>query len=204
MRTQFHHTLRPETSGEDRKKVELCQSWFQGVCGSADPVKEADFLKALRTLLADAEAAVRLLRQCLENVERDPTRSEIVKEWDYRWQRHHPPELYDRLIDVAARDMGLVGVAAARLRKQHYQRWEEKLNAKDHDYAFEEEARPLIEDALLAMEQPPIDGRRIMEELGVAPGPKVRELLLEARRVFRPGMKPDELLAAIAVAAGLK
>ena len=86
--------------------------------------------------------------------------------------------------------MGRDHIEPPRLRRRYHEKWVEELSLLKPDYDFETEARRLIEHALLFGLTPvlPIDGRDIMEEFQIQPGPQVGQILVQARAIYESAL----------------
>jgi hypothetical protein len=185
MRTYLQHNLAP-SEPTNRQAQDECESWFFEQCGTAIPGKDGQWEKCLITLLLEALSFSENLLSCIRSIEEDDSRDQIAREWDSRRRRYHPPHEFDRIIEIAAADMGRDHVDAVRLRKRFYDKWIKDLGSLDDEYDFLTEARKLIEHVLLLETVPvlPITGDDIMARFGIAPGPQIREWLERARTLY--------------------
>ena len=100
------------------------------------------------SLLDQAIAFVKAIHDCIRCVEGDDSRERIILQWDVRLQRTHPPHEFDRVISIAAADMGRENLDPVRFRKRYYDKWVAELRMLRGGYSFDAEARKLIENAL--------------------------------------------------------
>jgi hypothetical protein len=185
LRTYLQHNLNP-TSTTDQATRLTCENWFVERCGTSVPSSEDEWSACLDSVLAEAGAFLGTLLQCLRAIERDEGRNAILEAWLFRISRYHPPEAFDEIVGEAAADIGRIHLDIVRFRKRFYDQWMERLSFLTGDYDFREEARRLVESALLVdvAAGMPITGTDIIHELDIAPGPAVGAALALARRLF--------------------
>jgi len=201
LRTFLQHNLDPK---EQHNLViqEACEQWLKDRCETPIPGDDQHWNICLISLLSEAIDFLSTLRKCIRKIERDESREEILREWDFLRKRFHPPHEFDNLISKVAADMGRENLDVIRFRKRFYQDWVKELELLKGNYEFEIEARKLIEDVLLnkITSVLPITGYDIINELNVVPGPKVGLFLEKARNLY--SIKPcsrEELLEKLIV-----
>lgn len=179
-----HHVDTVRSHG--RRIREHCELWFLESCGTHHPGHDGEWEDCLASLLGEAEAFLEALLKCTRCVERDDSQEEILREWDFRRKRYHPPYEFDALILEVASDMGRSAIDHVRLRAHFYDQWCAELSLLSADYDFRREARKLVEHSLLHATTPllPITGHDIIERLGIEPGPEVGQLLKRARTLY--------------------
>src|SRR5262249_2203300 len=134
--------------------------------------------------------------RCIQAINMDESRTEILRQWDFRRSHHHSQFEFDRIIQIVAADLGRDGLKPKNFSNRYYSRWLQELEMKDN-YDFEVEARKLIERAILEDTRPqmPITGKDIMQEFSIEPGRKVGDLLKKALEIFSAHpCSRDELL----------
>lgn len=185
LRTYLQHNLDP-TKEQNRAIQYACECWFQKQCQVPVPSTEPQWRLCLQRLLQDALAFLTALQDCIRRIEQDEGREDILRQWVFRRQRYHLPHEFDRLISIAATDMGRENIDAPRFRKRYYDRWMRELTIQQGSYDFEVEGRKLIEHALLVETTPvlPITGKDIIDTFAISPGPQVGELLRVARTLY--------------------
>lgn len=185
LRTYLQHNLDPRKP-HDKGIQEASECWLKEQCGTPIPGGELQWKKALTGVLEEAGRFLDAMLEAIRKIEGDESKEEICREWVFRVSRYHPPESFDELIFRVAADMGRDHIEPARMRRRYYEKWVEELSLLKPGYDFETEARRLIEHALLFGSTPvlPVDGRDIMEEFQIQPGPQVGQMLVEARAIY--------------------
>lgn len=199
LRTYCQHNLDPsQDHSKDINRV--CEAWFNSHCGTPVPRADEHWEKILRVISSDASTYLGCLRDTLRQIEASSEASQIMSQWQLRISRFHAPHEFDALIVEVAADLGKNSLDPVRLRKRYYDRWRKEFEVKTDDYDFHVEARKLIEHVLLSEQQDvlPITGLDIMETFNIPPGPRVKEVLLEAKQLYdvSPCAK-EELLSKI-------
>jgi hypothetical protein len=163
-----------------------CAKWYREACGTAVPAGDAHWESGLRALLIEGIDFLKLLCACIREIEKDDAREGILMSWEKRITRYHGPHEFDRIIEIAANDLGRDSLDAVRLRKRFYDKWVKELDNLADGYDFEREARRLVEHTLLSDLIPvlPITGDDIVREFGIQPGEAVGEFLRKARCVY--------------------
>lgn len=197
LRTYLQHNLSPASSTDQATRT-TCEAWFGENCGTPVPSSEEEWSAGLNALLAEARTFLTTLLECLRAVERDEGRDGILDGWLFRISRYHPPEAFDEVIAEAATDLGRTHLDVVRFRKRFYDQWMDRLSYLTGGYDFRNEARRLVETALLvdAAAGMPITGTDVINELGIAPGPEVGAALTLARQVFDAQPTDRETLLA--------
>ena len=195
LRTFFQHHLNPNEPRDARIQT-ACQQWFQQQCGTTLPREEEQWKNCLMGLLNEAVSFLRILEGCIDHIKNDESSTEILRQWEFRRTRYHPPPEFDRLIEEVAADMGRENIEATRLRKHFYDEWVKELELLQGNYDFKVEARKLIEHALLSetIAVLPITGHDIMETFNIKPGPQVGALLERAQIFYQDQPCSREIL----------
>lgn len=199
MRTFLQHNL-DLRKDHDKDIQELCEAWLHGNCGTKVPGTDDQWRLCLIAFLSGGLGFLQALAQALRLLEADESRIEIIRQWNFRLERYFPPHEFDKIIAIAAGDMGRDGLDPIKLRIRFYDKWAKEMVLLSEGCDLHAEARKLVELALLTGTVPalPISGRDIMQELGIPPGPRVGELLEQARRIFdgKPCTR-DELISQL-------
>lgn len=183
LRTYFQHNLNPNKP-RDLGIKEYCESWFKLFSGTLEPEEENEWSKCLNGFLKETLDFFDAMLKCIRKIEQDESREQIIKEWNFRRDKYHPPQDFDKLIIEVASDMGRESLDAIRLRKRFYPRWIKEFETRVGNYDFETEARKLIEYTILNETSAilPITGRDIIQMFAeIEPGPMVGELLEKAK-----------------------
>ncbi len=184
-RTFLQHNLDPK---EQHNLViqKSCEEWLDDRCGTPIPGNEQQWNSCLINLLSESIDFLTALRICIRNIEKDESREEILREWNFLRNRFHSPYEFDLLISKVAADMGRENLDAVRLRKRFYEEWVKELELLQGNNNFEVEARKLIEHVLLYKLTPvlPITGNDIIKEFNISPGPEVGKFLERARKLY--------------------
>jgi hypothetical protein len=185
LRTYLQHNLDFRQT-HDRSVQATCEDWIASVCGSRVPATQAQWRKCVKALLHEAIEFLDALLGVLRSIESDESREAIVDDWKVHIERYHPAHKFDELIVVVSREMGRDALDAVAFRKRFYDKWTSELRLLSPGYAFDREARKLIESALLTTTERllPITGEDIMAYFQIAPGRKVGELLAIARKLY--------------------
>jgi len=184
LRTFFQHNLDPSRP-HDRKIQEDCEQWFQNQCKTYEPRNNEHWQGCLIGFPHEAHSFFVALQKCIHCIEQDESREQILRDWDFRRNRYHPPYEFDELISIVAADMGRGALDHVRLRKRFYDKWIKELQLLQGDYDFKVEARKLIEHVLLNETTAvlPITGNDIMQEFSIPPDQQVGQLLELARNL---------------------
>ena len=185
LRTYCQHNLTP-TEVHSIEIQQECESWFFANCGSKRPGIEEHWNKLLFAIVLEATEYFTYLRDTLRKIELDESKTQLIEQWGLRISRFHAPYKFDLIIQEVASDFGREGLDAVKFRRRYYDRWRKEFEVKLDGCDFAREARKLVEHALLSEQQNvlPLDGRDVMEMLELPPGPKVRDALLRARKLY--------------------
>ncbi len=199
LRTYLQHNLDPH---KERGAViqRACSEWFAQACGTVDPSAEEEWQRCLLKLLDDALKFIEALSSCVRQIERDESREMMLEQWRFALDRHFPPYKFDELVAKVASDLGRAD-DPQQVRLRYYDKWNKELSLKSGDWDPATEARKLIEHALLneMTNVLPITGADIIQRFGIRPGPRVGEILKQARQLYSESpCARDELIAKLA------
>lgn len=195
LRTQLQHNLNLESSG-DLDLQHRCESWYSMHCGSAIPGNEDEWRNCLLSLLRESQDLLEVAIDCVREIEKDESKERVVEQWLLQIRRSHSPHEFEKLVAIAARDMGQDFLDPVRICDRYYDKWSRELRLRTGDYDFVFEARKLIEHTLLTdAELPlPITGQDIIRRFGIPPGQEVGRLLKKARILYIDAPCPQEIL----------
>lgn len=185
LRTYLQHNVNPSTP-HNRRVQKKCQQWFSQHCKTSEPSEDAHWEHCLAALLNGSVSFLGALQKCVRCIEQDEERTAILEEWRSYRTRNRSRHEFDKLISVAAGDMGRDALDPVRIRERFYDVWMKQLALLRPDFDFESEARKLIEHTLLSETAAvlPLTGKDIIENFEVAPGPEVGQLLQRARALY--------------------
>lgn len=174
------------TKPRNRRIQEICEEWFHNQCRTACPGEDEQWSNCLLSLLNEAVEFFKALKNCVRNIEKDESSVQLFYDWNFRRKRYHPPYMFDELIAIVSSDLGRDAIDIELLRKRFYDRWVNELKMRPGNYNFNDEARKLIEHALLFEMTAvlPITGNDIIKEFNVQPGPRVGEILKIAKIIY--------------------
>lgn len=202
-RTTTQHSL---DSGEirDMNLKRLTEQWLSDHCEGSEPTTSEQWHECLLSVLGEAEHFLDTLLDCLHQISTDEFCEQLIHEWDYRCSRYHPPHEFDRIISIAASDLGQDFIDPVLVRKKFYSQWAKEMELLQDGFDFEIEARKRIEMVLLTSPVLPITGTDIMQEFNLAPGPKVGVLWREANRLYSEcPCGPNELMERLRESIGV-
>ncbi|MCB9436641.1 MAG: hypothetical protein H6673_06535 [Anaerolineales bacterium] len=105
LRTLFQHNLDP-MSQSDNSTQEICELWFKDVCGSSYPEDDQQWSLCLVGLLRDTKNFLVDVHKCIQAIDADEARVEILRQWAFRRKQYHPQHEFDRVIQIVASDLG--------------------------------------------------------------------------------------------------
>ncbi len=185
LRTFLLHNLNPNSSG-DLKIRHSCQNWFLVTSGTRFPEEDLQWFRCCSSIVESSIAFLGTITRCLRKIESDESKSSIIADWNVKRDRMHQPYEFDRLISIAALDMGRENLDPVAFRKRYFEKWCRDLQTLTWGFDFDTEARKLIERALLVESTNvlPITGDDVMRELNIEAGPAVGKMLAMAREFY--------------------
>ncbi|WP_322074146.1 HD domain-containing protein [Burkholderia cepacia] len=187
LRTFNFHNLNRFVA-HDKRVVSECQKWFREGCGTFVPTKEEDWAPLIIVLLSDSVLFLERLRDCLRHIELEEEVRKVLiyEQWQHRVKRYHPPHKFDEIIPEILEDMGRSRLDPIRFREKYYSDWVRVMEAYIDGYNFNDEARRLIENSVLAegVDVLPISGRDLIDYFELEPGPEIGDLLQAAKVIF--------------------
>ena len=186
LRTLLQHNIANKddhNSGVQKK----CSEWFESISGTSKPENDYDWEKSLIKLVDEAQRFLEAILKCIQSIERDESKDEIIKQWNMRRKRYFSPWDYDNLIREVMGDLG-VTKDVVRLRNRYQSKWDKVLKNLSINSDFRFELKKLILDTLLDGQEKlmtllPDD---IISEFGIAAGsPEIEKLLIKAKKIHR-------------------
>jgi len=191
LRTCLQHNLN-EYSRDDIAKGERCLSWIQRIRPNESPMiwHAADdsvyWSELLSNLLSEAVSTLEIFHRTLLRINQDEGKDHTIQVWLSRIKREIPCKEWEGILQEVACDLGMSFLDTRSVMEKHIEKWNRKLGLLKDEQIVRREARKIVEQTLLEDESIPIPitGRDIIEELGLPPGPLVKERLKEARQIY--------------------
>jgi hypothetical protein len=149
--------------------------------------EDGDWEKLACALRQQAKHFAEINLKTVELVTKDEFAEDAVAQWILRCIRCLPPHRFDRIAEEVAGDLGLTYLDVLKIRKAHFEKWSNHLRALPETADLVREARRIVEKTLLAEsdDYSPVDGRDVLDKLGVKPGPSVAKVLQKGKELFR-------------------
>lgn len=196
LRTWLHHNLGFDSDRELSIRRAVSE-WFIQACGATAPMTPDQWAKCFGRLCADVKAMVDHCLEVLSGIMRSvEDREQVLETWRCRLQRNWEAHRFDQLVADSASRLG-ESINARAFRERRLPEWKRFL-----------ESIPEQEDPVPKMERlidlevfnhvraaPPFGAKDLMAELGLSPGPTVKEALRLLREGFEGGInaKPELL-----------
>jgi hypothetical protein len=178
LRTSLQHDLFAETPHNQEIQL-FCRVWYNEHCNRDYPKYDEDWRNCLLCLLKEAQLFFSAIGLFIDKVSQDEEYLDIIiSQWKSRLSHYHPPNEFDRIIELVTADIGRKNLDPVKFREKNYSAWINELNLLN-EYTFEIEARKMIERDILKDVKPvlPFNGKDIMDNFGIPPGKQVGELL---------------------------
>jgi hypothetical protein len=184
LRTLLQHNIANKddhNSGVQKK----CSEWFESISGTSKPENDDDWEKSLIKLVDEAQRFLEAILKCIQSIERDESKDEIIKQWNMRRKRYFSPWDYDNLIREVMGDLG-VTKDVVRLRNRYQSKWNEVLKNSSINSDFRFELKKLILNTLLDEQEMlmPLIPDDIISEFGIAAGSPEIYKLLKKLKIF--------------------
>lgn len=196
LRTWNFHNLgyHSERDAEISRRV---QRWFRQTCQSYPPHEAGEWRHCFLELTGEVRSVILCCQRATTMILADPQDGKVAtndlrRRIDRAWPTH---EFHKLVGDVAFRLGARVDIKKFTARRLH--RWREVLECVPDSDDPDDHVIRMIERDLseYLAEVLPIDGRDVMETLGLDPGPEVGAALSRARTAFAAGVRdPTELL----------
>ncbi len=204
LRTWSFHNL----SFASERELEMSRRttlWFIRNSGSSPPKDIAGWSRSFESLCIDVHAIVAHCKAAFEcalsSPEDEPT---IVDDLNRRVDRSWPAYRFDELVSDAVMRIGQK-LDVPTFRQSRLSKWRNYLQTiAEGDEPETQIVRFIERDVLDYFESVlPIDGKDVMAELGLSPGPAVGRALSNARRLYGAGVTDrNKLLACLQRDAG--
>ena len=197
LRTLLQHNIANEDS-HNKKVQRNCSEWFESICGISQPENDAHWENCLIKLVDEAQNFLEAILKCIQLIEGDESKNEIIYQWNMRRKRYFSPWDYDNLIREVMGDLG-VTKDVVRLRNRYQSRWNEFLKNLSINSDFSLELKKLILNTLLDDQEilMPLITDDIILEFGIAAGSQeIYKLLAKAKRIHKiyPELTKEQLL----------
>lgn len=183
-RTVLQHQMDFVNSQSDLAKKNLCDHWYYTLIQKNEPTTAEDWTICVNELLNSAHEYIKAILVCLKMISRNEHREIVIEEWVNLSLRDYSSYDFENVLVKVLNRLGLANIFDTNvLAKKHHSSWKKELDVLPDDFIFEEHATRIIERFIIKKEILPINGNDIIA-LGVAPGPRVLELLAKARDIF--------------------
>ena len=186
LRTWSFHNL-GLTEARDLALSRRVHTWFQQTCGACPPESGEDWTACCQDLCGHV---VELVGQCKSAMDVALSAEDggvsVVDDLRRRIERVWPAYRFDEIIEDVGTRLG-IRVDSRKFRESRLARWRDYVDAIPEGDDLERHVVRLIERELLdyGVDVLPIDGRDVMEVLGLEPGREVGDVLREARELWR-------------------
>ena len=195
LRTWSFHNLgfSNERDVEIARRVQL---WFKDACGEYPPGGPGSWERCFQALCSEIEVIATHCQHVVTAELSDPDDGEAARaDLLRRIKRAWPAQEYHVLVRDAAVRLGIL-IDTKKFSNRHLAKWRQFLEVlPDQDDPKGRMIRLIERDLLdFTADVLPIDGRDVMNALGLNPGPEVGDALLRARELFRSGIHEPEAL----------
>jgi hypothetical protein len=212
LRTLLQHHL-DAASRSDAATLKLAGGWLIASTGQVEaidanfwPINAKQWASCEERLSSSAKEFFVKISDVVRHIASDEFKGDILNEWARRCSRSLAPHVFDSLIEAGIQRLGLPFLDPVRVRSRHYEDWNLRLRLMHEAADLRFEAERLVDADLLSdwSDYCPLNGDDIINRLTVPPGPKVGQILLKARQMWRE--KPcsaEELLKRVRTELGL-
>lgn len=186
LRTLLQHNI----ANEDAHNIKVkrnCSEWFESICEVSQPENDSHWEKCLLKLVDESQRFLEAILKCIQSIESDESKDEIIYQWNMRRKRYFSPWDYDNLIREVMGDLG-VTKDVVRLRNKYQSKWNNFLKNLSINADFLFELKKLILNTLLDDQEmlPPLMTDDIILEFGIAAGSQdIYKLLAKAKKIHR-------------------
>ena len=197
LRTWSSHNL--GLSDHDVSVSREALGWFNATCGTQSPTKPDDWETCFTALCREVNHIVTQCNRTVDLVVRSAedgcaTVTDLLRRLDRNW----PPHEFDKLVGDICIRLG-ESIDIHKFRSTRLQSWREHLESLPSGENLKNQMIRRIERDVLDYFNNllPIDGRDVIDELGVPRGPEVGRVLTEARRLLATGIRDREMMLQI-------
>lgn len=200
LRTLLQHNIANEDA-HNSKVQRSCSEWFESICEVSQPENDCHWEKCLLTLVDESQRFLEAILKCIQSIESDESKDEIIYQWNMRRKRYFSPWDYDNLIREVIGDIG-VTKDVVRLRNRYQSKWNEFLKNLSINADFSFELKKLILNTLLDDQEMlmPLMPEDIISEFGIAAGSQdIYKLLAKAKKIHRidSGLTKEQLMVKL-------
>ena len=194
LRTWSSHNL--GLSDHDVSVSREALGWFNNTCGTQSPSDPNEWEACFAALCKEMNGIMAHCKDVVDSVVRSTedggaTVADLLRRLDRNW----PPHEFDKLLSDICFRLG-ASVDGPKFRSTRLQAWREHLdNLPDGENLQSHMIRRIERDVLDYLNNLlPIDGRDVIEILGVEPGPDVGKVLNHARQLLASGIRQRETM----------
>ena len=174
--------------------------WMRTTCGTDSPNSCSEWEVCFELFCSEAGKIVTYCKRVVDlTLLSTGDGEDNIADLQQRLNRHWPPHKFDEMVSDISLRLGLP-LDAKKFREPRLSAWRSYLESLSADVNLEEQVTRRIERDLLDYSNNllPIDGRDIMDFLGIDAGPQVRTALNYARGFHESGVRDrDRLLKAV-------
>jgi hypothetical protein len=191
LRTILQHNINTNNR-EDIAKQNNCYRWLEDILGREyDPFNhwpstDEDWNTLLVRLLNDSNKLFDICYQAICSIKTDEFSEDLINLWISRNRMNYSRIDWENILNIVARDLGMEYYRLGDLSNKYLQKWNKQIAMVRDDFDFKYEARRIIELSIINDNNLPLPltGEDIIKELNIPPGPKVREKLNIAQKIF--------------------
>ena len=194
LRTWTSHNL--GLSEHDVSVSRDAMNWMRTACSNDSPTYSTEWTACFSKLCSEVSEVTKYCQYTVNNVLLSSADGEdILADLRGRIDRNWPAHKFDAIVgDICARFGEKMDVKKFRQPRIHA--WRKYIDSLSADSDLEYQARRRIESDVIDYfsNMLPIDGKDVMQYLGIEPGPQVSQALTYARAFFDPKVHDKEAL----------
>jgi hypothetical protein len=188
LRTVLQHNLNPD-GDKDSKKMNLYNEWMMSTTGKEDGLTESDWILCVARLLDDANKILKSIHHIISCINSESEfRDLILRDWVSKFSAYYPIFRYHEIAADVLKNFGLATLDHQKICNKYYKSWISELQSHSN-FDFSSIAKRQVErDILVEFERNflcPLDGDDIIKVFQVAPGLRVKGLLIEAHKSYK-------------------